>query len=202
MNATSHLPTRAHLLPPCDPCSEGLILGLIQQANSAAALEALPLVTPTTRLCACAIRAAAQRGSLRGVRELLQHAVRTKVALGPEGADVWRAAIVAFGQLKRPEEARQAFVDMRVRARAWDTDDTPTVNLLLNALASGDIKLQFIRWVRGADDLPCCRCRLVAMGTACGVWLCSGMGALGVHDCLLRVALTAAVASASAVPGS
>lgn len=193
------------MLPPCDPCSEGLILGLIQQANSAAALEALPLVTPTTRLCACAIRAAAQRGSLRGVRELLQHAVRTKVALGPEGADVWRAAIVAFGQLKRPEEARQAFVDMRVRARAWDTDDTPTVNLLLNALASGDIKLQFTRWVRGADDLPSRRCRLVAMGTACGVWLCSGMGALGLRHVLIACcALLSLVpaASASAVPGS
>ncbi len=125
-------------------CSEELIVGLVRDVNTAAALDALPLVAPTPRLCAAAIRAAAQRGSLRGVRALLRHAFQVRVALGPQGADVWRAAIVAFGQLKRPEDARQAFVDMRVRARAWDTDDTPTVNLLLNALAS-DIKLQFIR---------------------------------------------------------
>ena len=125
-------------------CSEELIVGLISHVNTAAALDALPLVKASTRLSTVAIRAAAQRGSLHGVRALLRHAFQSGVALGPEGADVWRAAIVAFGQLKRPEDARQAFVDMRVRAGAWDTDDTPTVNLLLNALA-GDIKLQFIR---------------------------------------------------------
>ncbi|PRW57431.1 pentatricopeptide repeat-containing chloroplastic [Chlorella sorokiniana] len=124
--------------------SEELILGLVSQVNTAAVLDALPLVKASTHLSATAIRVAAQRGSLRGVRALLRHAFQAGVALGPEGADVWRAAIVAFGQLKRPEDARQAFVDMRVRAGAWDTDDTPTVNLLLNALAS-DVKLQFIR---------------------------------------------------------
>lgn len=119
------------------------MLALIRDVNTAAALEVLPMVQSSTRMCAASIRSAAQRGSLRGVRVLLQHAVDEGLAAGPEGAAVWRAAIVAFGQLKQPGEARRAFSGMR-QVGAWGPEDTPTVNLLLNALA-GDVQLQFIR---------------------------------------------------------
>lgn len=134
--ATPHLPLLG--------CSKELILQLIGTVNTAAALEALPLVATSPDMCAAAIRALTERRSLRGVHAMLHHARSTRAAQGLEGREVWRAAIVAFGKLRRLQDARQAFVGMRA-AGAWGVEDTATVNLLLNSLA-WDIKLQFVRW--------------------------------------------------------
>lgn len=128
---------------PLPACSKELILQLIRGINSDAALAALPMVTLSSDALGEAIAAAAARRSLRGVRALLAHARDAGLASGLEARGLWRAAIVAFGALGRPGEARRAFVDMRA-AGAWELSDTPTVNLLLNALA-GDISVQFTR---------------------------------------------------------
>lgn len=116
---------------------------LARDVNTAATLEVLPMVACSPGMAAEALRALAARGSKRGVRALLQHARDAGIARGAAARELWRAAIVAFGQLRRPDEARAAFVEMRA-AGAWEPDDTPTVNLLLNALA-GDIHTQFVR---------------------------------------------------------
>ena len=145
--------------------SEELILALVREVNTAAALDALPMVAASASLCRRAITALAQRNSLRGVRAMLQRAKDVRVAGGPEARGLWRAAIVAFGRLRRPAEARQAFVEMRALG-AWEVSDTATVNLLLNALAS-DIRLQFIRcvlaWLGGCrwegTRWPCSDCQ-------------------------------------------
>jgi hypothetical protein len=120
-----------------------LILQLVNTAGSAAAIEALPLVTRTPRLCASLIRALQQRRNARGIHAVLQHARLTGLASGPQGREVWRAAIVALGTLGQAQAARRTFVLMR-EAGAWERGDTVTVNLLLNALHR-DIRLQYIR---------------------------------------------------------
>lgn len=137
-----HPPSRLFLSHP-SACSKELILQLMLSVNSAAALAALPMVTLTADAVGEAIAAAASRRSLRGVRALLAHAREAGLAAGPDARSLWRAAIVAFGALGRPSEARGAFVGMR-QAGAWEQSDTPTVNLLLNALAC-DISVQFTR---------------------------------------------------------
>lgn len=118
---------------------------LARDVNTAAALEVLPVVTSSPGLVAEVLRVLAARGSLRGIRALLQHAREAGVAAGPRARELWRAAIVGLGSLRRPDEARAAFVDMKA-AGAWEVGDTATVNLLLNALA-GDIRTQFVRCV-------------------------------------------------------
>ncbi|KAI3438000.1 hypothetical protein D9Q98_000443 [Chlorella vulgaris] len=123
--------------------SKELIVQLISSEGTAAALQMLPMLTSSCRMCSAAIKALKERRNLKGVRAVLQHARDTGVAAGVDGRGVWRAAIVAFGALRRPQEARQAFVSMRAAA-AWTVEDTETVNLLLNALAHS-IELQFIR---------------------------------------------------------
>jgi hypothetical protein len=122
------------------------VLALIAEANTGAALRVLPMVEGSPHMVAEAISAAAQRRSLQGVRALLAHAREVGLAEGPEARGLWRAAIMAFGTLRRSHEARKAFADMR-SCGAWQLSDTPTANLLLNALAS-DVSLQFIRWAR------------------------------------------------------
>lgn len=124
--------------------SKQLILQLIATVNTAAAMAALPMVAGSTELFQEAIQAAAERRSLKGVRTLLSHAIGARLSEGVGAADLWRAAIVAFGALGRPVEARRAFVGMRT-AGAWEPSDTSTANLLLNALA-GDVRVQFIRF--------------------------------------------------------
>lgn len=131
-------PSRSHTTR-----SKEVILQLVHHVNTAAALAALPTVTATADTVAEAIGAAQQRGSLKGVRALLHHAQEQALSRGPEAREMWRAAIVALGALRRPAEARAAFVGMRSMG-AWEVGDTATVNLLLNALAA-DVKLQFIR---------------------------------------------------------
>jgi hypothetical protein len=123
------------------------VLQLVRTVNPEAALAVLPMVHSSAEMCCAAIRASAERRSLRGVRGFLEHAKGSGLARGPESRDLWRAAIVGLGALKRPQEARQVFVAMR-QAGAWALEDTATVNLLLNALHT-DIELQFIRcgWV-------------------------------------------------------
>lgn len=139
---------------------------LIRGVNSAAALAALPMVTLTADALGEAVGAAAARRSLRGVRALLAHAREAGVAAGPEARDLWRAAIVAFGALGRPGEARRAFVDMRA-AGAWELCDTPTVNLLLNALAC-DISVQFTRCAGCRHTPASAALHVLVAAAACG----------------------------------
>ena len=129
---------------PLPVCSKRLVLALIEQVNTGAALEVLPMVTTSPEVVAAAIAAAAQRRSLQGVRALLTHAREAGASRGVAARPVWCAVIMALGALRRPHQARKAFADMR-DAGAWQPGDTTTVNLLLNALA-GDIALQFTRW--------------------------------------------------------